>query len=135
VAAVADRDGVTYTREAGVRQAGEPAAMTQDTIFWLASMTKAIVSVAALREVEARFRDGRTDAAAARAAALAILEGGAPAFRVEYLAMVDYATWMAVDVLRPGVLVAVAGRLGRTRLIDNVLLDQGSEAHGSLAGG
>ncbi|MCA6356447.1 serine hydrolase domain-containing protein, partial [Phenylobacterium sp.] len=53
VAAVADRDGVTYTREAGVRQAGEPAAMTQDTIFWLASMTKAIVSVAALREVEA----------------------------------------------------------------------------------
>jgi CubicO group peptidase (beta-lactamase class C family) len=53
VAAVADRDGVTYTRQAGVRQAGEPAAMTQDTIFWLASMTKAIVSVAALREVEA----------------------------------------------------------------------------------
>ena len=53
VAAVADRDGVTYTREAGVRQAGEPAAMTQDTLFWLASMTKAIVSVAALREVEA----------------------------------------------------------------------------------
>jgi len=53
VAAVADRDGVTYTRQAGVRQAGEPAAMTQDTIFWLASMTKAVVSVAALREVEA----------------------------------------------------------------------------------
>jgi CubicO group peptidase (beta-lactamase class C family) len=53
VAAVADRDGVTYSRQAGVRQAGEPAAMTQDTLFWLASMTKAIVSVAALREVEA----------------------------------------------------------------------------------
>ncbi|MCE2820564.1 MAG: beta-lactamase family protein, partial [Phenylobacterium sp.] len=87
VAAVADRDGVTYTREAGVRQAGEPAAMTQDTLFWLASMTKAIVSVAALREVEAGrlSLDGDLSGLLPEFADLKVLEGfgedGAPRLR------------------------------------------------------
>ena len=87
VAAVADRDGVTYTRQAGVRQAGEPAAMTQDTIFWLASMTKAIVSVAALREVEAGrlSLDGDLSGLLPEFADLKVLEGfgedGAPRLR------------------------------------------------------
>jgi CubicO group peptidase (beta-lactamase class C family) len=87
VAAVADRDGVTYTRQAGVRQAGEPAAMTQDTIFWLASMTKAIVSVAALREVEAGrlSLDGDLSGFLPEFADLKVLEGfgedGAPRLR------------------------------------------------------
>ena len=87
VAAVADRDGVTYTRQAGVRQAGEPAAMTQDTIFWLASMTKAIVSVAALGEVEAGrlSLDGDLSGLLPEFADLKVLEGfgedGAPRLR------------------------------------------------------
>ena len=87
VAAVANRDGVTYTRQAGVRQAGEPAAMTQDTIFWLASMTKAIVSVAALREVEAGrlSLDGDLAGLLPEFADLKVLEGfgedGAPRLR------------------------------------------------------
>ena len=87
VAAVADRDGVTYTRQAGVRQAGEPAAMTQDTIFWLASMTKAVVSVAALREVEAGrlSLDGDLSGFLPEFADLKVLEGfgedGAPRLR------------------------------------------------------
>ena len=87
VAAVADRDGVTYSRQAGVRQAGEPAAMTQDTLFWLASMTKAIVSVAALREVEAGrlSLDGDLSGLLPEFADLMVLEGfgedGAPRLR------------------------------------------------------
>jgi CubicO group peptidase (beta-lactamase class C family) len=87
VAAVADRDGVTYTRQAGVRQAGEPAAMSQDTIFWLASMTKAIVSVAALREVEAGrlSLDGDLSGLLPEFSDLKVLEGfgedGAPRLR------------------------------------------------------
>ncbi|MCA6305351.1 MAG: beta-lactamase family protein, partial [Phenylobacterium sp.] len=87
VAAVADRDGVTYTRQAGVRQAGEAAAMTQDTLFWLASMTKAVVSVAALREVEAGrlSLDGDLSGLLPEFADLKVLEGfgedGAPRLR------------------------------------------------------
>ena len=52
VALVADRDGVTYEHAAGLRQVGGAAAMTPDTMFWIASMTKAVVSVAALQLVE-----------------------------------------------------------------------------------
>lgn len=57
VALVADRDGVIYETAAGVRAAGQPAPMDADTLFGLASMTKAICSVAVLREVE----QGRLD--------------------------------------------------------------------------
>jgi len=52
VALVTDRDGVTYEHAAGARAAGQPAAMDAQTVFWIASMTKAIVSVAALQLVE-----------------------------------------------------------------------------------
>ena len=52
VALVTDRDGVTYEHAAGVRAVGQPAAMDAGTVFWIASMTKAIVSVAALQLVE-----------------------------------------------------------------------------------
>jgi methyl acetate hydrolase len=52
VALVTDRDGVTYEHAAGVRAVGQPAAMDGATVFWIASMTKAVVSVAALQLVE-----------------------------------------------------------------------------------
>jgi CubicO group peptidase (beta-lactamase class C family) len=52
VALIADRDGVTYTHAAGVRAVGAKAPMDLSTVFWIASMTKAIASVAALQLVE-----------------------------------------------------------------------------------
>ncbi len=52
VALIADRDGVVYEHAAGVRAAGEAAAMDAATVFWIASMTKAVTSVAALQLVE-----------------------------------------------------------------------------------
>jgi CubicO group peptidase (beta-lactamase class C family) len=52
VVAVSDRDGLIYEGAAGVRQLGEEAAMTADTIFWIASSTKAITTAAALQCVE-----------------------------------------------------------------------------------
>ena len=52
VALVTDRDGVTYRRAAGVRSVSASAKMDQETVFWIASMTKAVVSVAALQLVE-----------------------------------------------------------------------------------
>jgi methyl acetate hydrolase len=40
VALVTNRDGATYQHAAGARVAGGPAAMTPDSVFWIASMTK-----------------------------------------------------------------------------------------------
>lgn len=52
VALVTDRNGTTYKTAAGRRSLGGEAAMDADTVFWVASMTKAIASVAALQLVE-----------------------------------------------------------------------------------
>ena len=52
VALVGDRDGVVYAEAFGTRGVGDPTPMTLDTPFWLASMTKAVTSVAAMQMVE-----------------------------------------------------------------------------------
>lgn len=52
VAMTGDRAGVIELAAAGMRDPASGAAMTEDAIFQLASMTKAIVSVAAMQLVE-----------------------------------------------------------------------------------
>ena len=54
VALAADARGVIYRRAAGVRGRDDPAPMAENSVFWLASMTKAVTSVAAMQLVEAR---------------------------------------------------------------------------------
>lgn len=44
--------GVIYEGAAGVRELGKPDAMTPDTVFWIASMTKAVTAAAAMQLVE-----------------------------------------------------------------------------------
>ena len=52
VAGVANADGTLYMGAAGLRSLDETQAMTTDTIFAIASMTKAITTVATLQLVE-----------------------------------------------------------------------------------
>ncbi len=52
VALAADDHGVIYQGAFGKREVGSERAMTVDTVFWIASMTKAITSVAAMQLVE-----------------------------------------------------------------------------------
>jgi methyl acetate hydrolase len=52
VALTGNRDGVVSSLALGVRDPATGVAMTEDTIFQLASMTKAITSVAAMQMVE-----------------------------------------------------------------------------------
>jgi CubicO group peptidase (beta-lactamase class C family) len=52
VALAADASGVTYQGAFGKREIGGHADMTVDTVFWIASMTKAITSIAAIQQVE-----------------------------------------------------------------------------------
>lgn len=51
-AAVATRDGVIFEGAAGHKSAGSPAPMTADSVFRIASMTKAITGAAAMQLVE-----------------------------------------------------------------------------------
>jgi CubicO group peptidase (beta-lactamase class C family) len=52
VALAADENGVTYQGAFGKRALGGDADMTLDTLFFIASMTKAVTSVAAMQLVE-----------------------------------------------------------------------------------
>ena len=52
VAMAADANGVVYQGAYGRRTTGGDAEMTLDTVFWIASMTKAVTSVAAMQQVE-----------------------------------------------------------------------------------
>jgi len=52
VAMAATRDGVVYQAAFGRRALSDEAAMSTDTVFWIASMTKAITSAAAMQLVE-----------------------------------------------------------------------------------
>lgn len=52
VAMATDGRDTLIQHAAGFRHLGEPAPMTLDTVVWIASMTKAITSVAALQLVE-----------------------------------------------------------------------------------
>jgi CubicO group peptidase (beta-lactamase class C family) len=76
-AMVADRDGIQYSGAAGERLRGSAVAMTPDTVLWVASMTKALTSVAAVQCVERGLLD--LDAPAARVlpaiGALGVLTG------------------------------------------------------------
>lgn len=53
VGMIVDRDGVRYARSLGQADASTGAAMAEDTLCQIASMTKALVSVAAMQLVEA----------------------------------------------------------------------------------
>ncbi len=52
VAAAADEHGVIYCSAFGRRNVAKPARMTQDSVFRIASMTKAITAAAAMQMVE-----------------------------------------------------------------------------------
>jgi pantoate--beta-alanine ligase len=73
----------------------------------------------ALWRVEEDFQGGEHGAAKLLAAALPILEA---AVQVDYFRIVDAGTLEDLPDARPGALVAVAARVGETRLIDNLLL-------------
>ncbi len=53
VAVAADRNGVIYEGSAGPRKTGEAPEVGLDTVFWIASMTKMLTTVAALQLREA----------------------------------------------------------------------------------
>ena len=75
----------------------------------------------ALTEAVSRIRSGERSAAAVKQSALAIL-ARAPEIRVEYLEVVDPATFHSLDTIAGEIRIAAAVWLGQVRLIDNALV-------------
>jgi pantoate--beta-alanine ligase len=68
------------------------------------------------------IREGETDAARITDQMCGILRQ-VPALRIEYVSIVDAESLEDLGQVKGKVLVAVAGRLGSTRLIDNIVVD------------
>ena len=75
----------------------------------------------ALEAGRAAFLAGRRDPGAVEAAARDLLEDQ-PGVEPDYMALVDPATFEPARQAEPGQVLATAARVGRTRLIDNVIL-------------
>ena len=81
----------------------------------------AAVLYRALQAGKAAFLAGRHDPAAVEAAARALL-GGQPGVEPDYVALVDAVSLEPAKQAEPGQVLAIAARVGHTRLIDNVIL-------------
>jgi pantoate--beta-alanine ligase len=82
---------------------------------------RALALSRALREIAARAARGTRDAAELSGAGRAVLSAEA-GIVVDYLAIVDPETLEPAAGATPGSIAMVAARVGRTRLIDNVIL-------------
>jgi len=102
-----------------VREPDGLAMSSRNVRLDAAERERAVALSRALAAAEAAIAAGERDGATLRAAAL----GAMAPYRVEpeYLALVDPDSFSPVDLVNGRVLVAVAARVGDTRLIDNAL--------------
>jgi pantoate--beta-alanine ligase len=105
-----------------VREPDGLAMSSRNALLAPDERSRALVLHRALDAARRLVARGERDAAALTAAMQAIVAEGRPA-GVDYLSIVDAATLQPVARLERPVLVALAVRIGRTRLIDNVLID------------
>jgi len=86
-----------------------------------AQRMQALALSRAIGAVESLVGHGQRSAAVLIEAAQAVF-GAEPDLRVDYIALVDWATLRPVESAAPGTLFAVAAWVGETRLIDNTIL-------------
>ena len=82
---------------------------------------QALVLSRAVRHVESLAANGGRRATILLESAHQLF-AAVPEVRIDYIALVDWATLLPVEVAAPGTLFAVAAYVGKTRLIDNSIL-------------
>jgi pantoate ligase / CMP/dCMP kinase len=85
---------------------------------------QAAVIYRSLQRAQVLVVNGETRAPAILAAVITEL-GKTPEFQLEYLELVDPETLQSIEIVDRSVLIAIAGRIENTRLIDNIVLADG----------
>jgi pantoate--beta-alanine ligase len=104
-----------------VREPDGLAVSSRNAYLSASERRQATALYRALRAGLAAFAAGRRDPADVEAAARDLLED-APGVEPDYVALVDPVTFEPVKQAEPGQVLATAARVGRSRLIDNVIL-------------
>jgi pantoate--beta-alanine ligase len=104
-----------------VREADGLALSSRNVYLRAEEREWALTLSRAVRQAEALYAAGERRAARfTQAARVTFAE--MPQIRVDYIALVDWATLEPVEIAAPGSLFAVAAWVGATRLIDNAIL-------------
>jgi pantoate--beta-alanine ligase len=111
-----------------VREPGGLAMSSRNAYLSPAEREQALALSSALRFGKQLFRDGERSAETIRARVEEQLRA-APGISLDYAVVADAATLRDVATLAPDAetLLAVAARVGRTRLIDNTIIQQDSD--------
>ena len=104
-----------------VREESGLAMSSRNQYLTVEQKQQASVLYRALQQASETFASGDRTAAAALAAAHAAV-AGEPAVELEYAELVDPDTLAPLQVVETAGLLAVAARVGSTRLIDNIIL-------------
>ncbi len=104
-----------------VRDADGLALSSRNAYLTPAERTQALVLSRAVRHVESLVAGGERRAPILLASAHGVF-AAVPEVRVDYIALLDWATLDPVEIAASGTLFAVAAWAGSTRLIDNAIL-------------
>jgi pantoate--beta-alanine ligase len=104
-----------------VRELDGLAISSRNVYLSPAGRTQALVLSRAVRQAESAVASGERRASPLLDAARKTL-AAEPDVRVDFIALVDWATLLPVEVAAPGTLFAIAAWVGATRLIDNTIL-------------
>ena len=104
-----------------VRDADGLAMSSRNRYLKSEERTQALVLSRSLRRVEQEIAGGQKNARALRGKLTQVLQEAA-GFRVDYAEIVDRLRLKPVEDVSEGALVAIAGWVGETRLIDNLVI-------------
>ena len=104
-----------------VREPDGLAMSSRNSYLTPGERKSALCLKASLDLADRLFREGERDARAVRAAVVSLIETH-PHTRIDYVTLCDPVTLEVVDTLKDETLLALAVRVGKTRLIDNRVL-------------
>jgi pantoate--beta-alanine ligase len=104
-----------------VRETDGLALSSRNVYLSTEERAQALALSHSLHMVEALVADGERNSAALIAAARRVLEAE-PLIRVDYIELVEWSTLQPAETAHQGTLFAVAAWVGKTRLIDNTIL-------------
>jgi pantoate--beta-alanine ligase len=107
-----------------VREADGLALSSRNAFLSAAERGQALVLSRALQAAQARFAAGERRAAPLHEIMAAVF-ATEPSVHVDYLSVVDPLSFAPVDAVSGDTLIAVAARVGQTRLLDNLVLGPG----------